>query len=169
MIDWTPILIAGLGIAGTLASPFLSHKLDTLRQKSTNEREDKAALRLKIEETFAEIERLEEVNNRIMVTAIEIGSGKREIKAMERLDLSKIRSNVALYFPECQAALKEFDEQQIRDTYDIREGLKKGEDPVKSMASLIALRSALFLNLVKQMRQEISKVADVAAMRAKAA
>ncbi|WP_394729097.1 hypothetical protein [Altererythrobacter sp. GH1-8] len=163
MIDWTPIIIAGFGILGTLIAPFLAHKLEGLRRREQESREDGATLRLKLEELYAELDRLEGQCNRSNISAISMASGKGVLEPLERLDLSKVRTSINLYFPECLPALRQFDDGQRKDNAEVREriesNIEKGEDLSSTGAMLVIMQSTNFLTMAKAVRPELEKIA----------
>lgn len=161
LVDWTAFGIAALGILGTLLAPLLAHKLETLRQKSLDTREDQATLRLKIEETYGEIDRLQGQANLSSIAAMRIANGAENVPPQPQFDISRLRSNVALYFPECADAFQAYDTdmtalvQQMRDAF--------AADPINAVANYSVMGFARFGQLATQIRSQLD--AKAAALR----
>lgn len=139
MADWTAIIIAALGIAGTLAATILANKNERKRHKEADRREDAATLRLKLEELYAEVERLEAVASDISLFAMRMATGVKPDSALPSLELARVRSSINLYFPECREALAEYDRQIAEDLKTMRQQVKESANPQEEAITTVLI------------------------------
>lgn len=164
-MDWTAFAIAALGIGGTLMSPLIAHYLEGLRQKSAHDREDKAILRQKLEETYSELDRLQGQANASSIAILRLLNSGENIPEQPPFDISRVRVNVGLYFPECVGPFEEYDRETEAAVKKMRADF--AGDPVNAMASYTLMSFALYGAMATKMRKLLNERAAAISMAVK--
>jgi hypothetical protein len=70
-----------------------------------------ATLRHKLEETYSELDRLQAQADLSSVAALRLANGDKDVPQQPFFDLSRVRVNVGLYFPECAEPFADYDRE----------------------------------------------------------
>lgn len=161
-MDWTAFAIAALGIGGTLISPLIAHHLEGLRQHRAHEREDKAILRQKLQETYSELDRLQGQANASSIAILRLLKSGENIPELPPFDVGRVRVNVGLYFPECFEPFEEYDRETEASVQKMRTDF--AADPVNATASYTLITFALYGSMATKLRRLLDQRAAAISM-----
>ncbi|QUL38934.1 hypothetical protein [Erythrobacter sp. JK5] len=104
------VIVAAIGVIGTLAASFVSPFYQRAHEKWKAEREDQAILRDKAEELFDEIDSYVSGYQQASVSAVaRLKDETVEVRGIP--DLARIRSITAIYFPSAMPLVEDFEKQ----------------------------------------------------------
>ena len=103
-------LIGGfLALGGALIGPFFARRHEKWRAR----RDDEDKLRLKAEELFDELDRLNQHSHASLMSVIKVYKGKAG-DVLPVPDLGKVRAIVTVYFPSAQSIVDDFETERAR-------------------------------------------------------
>jgi hypothetical protein len=163
MVDYATILIAaisaGAGLGGSIIAGYLSLKAVRLSHR----REDSALVRSKVEELFAELDRVQALSHILSARALkEMNAETPSQDQFEQINLGKIRSIAGMYFPECKTAIASFDAEYAKVYKEVRELFKNHPpDLMKKSYGLISLEFGFMAKMCRDIRGILERNAEI--------
>lgn len=127
MVDYATVLIAVISAGAGLGGSIIAGNFSLKSVRLMHRRDDDALVRSKVEELYAELDRVQALSNVLAARAMkemnaEVPSGEQ----FEQINLGRIRAVVSMYFPNCKVVIEDFDKEKIGNDKEIR---KIFEDP----------------------------------------
>ena len=140
---------------------FLQHGFGERARKRTERRDDLAVLRVKVEELFLEIDRLDNQAAKANVQYLmDIQKGVSRESPEDQISIGKIRSYVSLYFQDCTDCIAGFDERAAKNLAMLRDNLQNKEFGTQSAIVLsIAQGTQNFGILSRDIRVRLAAIA----------
>lgn len=155
-------LIGGLlALAGALVGPFFQRR----HERWQASRSDQEKLRLKAEELFDELDKLNQNCYASTMSVIKVAKGE-PVEILPVPDLGKVRAIVAVYFPSAQSIVDEFEKERVRTSNVFleyfKEKIPKGgvnDHEVRQMqAVMMTNHQKIISDISKDLRNHLSAV-----------
>lgn len=160
MSDWPTAVVALTSACAGLAGAWLQSWLQDASREKDNQRADLELVRRKVTETLAEADRIHNEISRQGVLAI-LGAARPGVEDAGVADLvatGALRSNIAIYFPECLPALAAFEAAEMRALEQMSRDLREGDLRVATVVYSTA-RTAASRDLLSMLQQQLTGIA----------
>lgn len=162
MADYSTALIAGITALAGWGGGFITGSFRMWELGKSHQRDDAALMRSSVGELFSELDLLQNLASQQIVTAIGILDRRDATGAkIEKFNLGRIRSLVALYFPDLAAVVANYDEKCSELIMTLRADLQnEGMDKMSAMYGHVVQAGQLTTNLCEDMRRLLTKKAS---------
>lgn len=163
MADISTVLIAAISAGAGLAGSVIAGHFNLKALGLTHKRDDVATIGAKVEELYAELDRIQDAANQFSLRAMTaIHNKETEQPKIDTINLGKVRAIVGLYFPACLAPLGEFDARAAEHGKILRTDLKeKTLSPMEAACGYVLLECTSLVRLCGDMRGLLGAEAGV--------
>jgi hypothetical protein len=157
MVDNSTVLIAAISAGAGLAGSVVVGHFSLRGLGLAHRREDAAAIRMKAEELYGELDRLQAQGGVVSVHALVAMQTKQgSPDQFPPLDLGKMRALAGLYFPECLPPVREYDAFVMENARALRAEIKKGDvDQLIAGFGYVAADAQAVVMMCRQVRAKL--------------